>query len=307
MPQKYTLSSSRGNTISNDGILRECFDTFSSKSGLTQTFINNYNQSCSINFPCCSFTGKEKDSETGYGYFGARYMDHEIMTSFLSVDRYADKYPSISPYAYCAWNPIKLIDPTGDTCKYASDAEKHYIMQLLDPENDNYSKEFSDVFHELDEDSYTYIFESWQGDESSDGKFTPTYKDNKTALIQFTMGETKDTRNKLLGMSEFKILFEETFHAWKYKNNDHRNVPTCYSEALAWQFSALAPGTSFFCSEIKDLTVMGYIALSDPHFLAIEFKLGFTNKNYPSKPLYPNLDMYPDNRFRKNIGLPEWH
>ena len=246
MPQKYTLSSSRGNTISNDGILRECFDTFSSKSGLTQTFINNYNQSCSINFPCCSFTGKEKDSETGYGYFGARYMDHEIMTSFLSVDRYADKYPSISPYAYCAWNPIKLIDPTGDTCKYASDAEKHYIMQLLDPENDNYSKEFSDVFHELDEDSYTYIFESWQGDESSDGKFTPTYKDNKTALIQFTMGETKDTRNKLLGMSEFKILFEETFHAWKYKNNDHRNVPTCYSEALAWQFSALAPGTSFF-------------------------------------------------------------
>ena len=25
----------------------------------------------------------------------------------------ADKYPSISPYAYCAWNPVKLIDPDG--------------------------------------------------------------------------------------------------------------------------------------------------------------------------------------------------
>lgn len=136
---------------------------------------------------------EQRDAETGYGYFGARYMDYEILTSFLSVDRYADKYPSISPYAYCAWNPIKLIDPTGDTCKYASDAEKHYIMQLLDPKNDNYSKEFSDVFDELDKDSYTYIFESLQGDESSDGKFTPSYKDDKTALIQFTMGETKDT------------------------------------------------------------------------------------------------------------------
>ena len=113
MPQKYTLSSSRGNTISNDGILRECFDTFSSKSGLTQTFINNYNQSCSINFPCCSFTGKEKDSETGYGYFGARYMDHVLTTMWLSVDPMADKYPSISPYAYCAWNPVKLVDPDG--------------------------------------------------------------------------------------------------------------------------------------------------------------------------------------------------
>ena len=59
------------------------------------------------------FTGKEKDEETGYGYFGARYMDHELMTSWLSVDPMADKYPSISPYAYCAWNPIKLIDPDG--------------------------------------------------------------------------------------------------------------------------------------------------------------------------------------------------
>ena len=60
-------------------------------------------------------TGKERDEETGYSYFSARYLDNEIMTSFLSVDRYAFKYPFISPYAYCAWNPMKLIDPTGDT------------------------------------------------------------------------------------------------------------------------------------------------------------------------------------------------
>ena len=62
-----------------------------------------------------TFTSKERDEETGYSYFSARYLDHEILTSFLSVDRYADKYPSISPYVYCAWNPIKLTDPTGDT------------------------------------------------------------------------------------------------------------------------------------------------------------------------------------------------
>jgi RHS repeat-associated protein len=61
------------------------------------------------------FTGKERDEETGYGYFGARYMDHSLLTSFISVDRYASKYPFISPYVYCTWNPIRLIDPTGDT------------------------------------------------------------------------------------------------------------------------------------------------------------------------------------------------
>ena len=61
-----------------------------------------------------TFTGKEKDEETGYGYFGARYMDHELMTMWLSVDPMADKYPSISPYAYCALNPVKLVDPDGN-------------------------------------------------------------------------------------------------------------------------------------------------------------------------------------------------
>ena len=60
-----------------------------------------------------TFTGKERDSETGYGYFGARYMDHELMTMWLSVDPMTNKYPSISPYAYCAWNPVKLVDPDG--------------------------------------------------------------------------------------------------------------------------------------------------------------------------------------------------
>ena len=60
-----------------------------------------------------TFTGKEKDSETGYGYFGARYMDHELMTMWLSVDPMADKYPSISPYAYCFWNPVRLVDSDG--------------------------------------------------------------------------------------------------------------------------------------------------------------------------------------------------
>ena len=63
-----------------------------------------------------SFTGKERDSETGYSYFGARYYDSDILTSWLSVDPLADKYPSLSPYNYCALNPIRVIDPNGDSC-----------------------------------------------------------------------------------------------------------------------------------------------------------------------------------------------
>ena len=60
-----------------------------------------------------TFTAKERDPETGYGYFGARYYDPDISALWLSVDPMADKYPGISPYAYCAWNPVKLVDPDG--------------------------------------------------------------------------------------------------------------------------------------------------------------------------------------------------
>ena len=71
--------------------------------------------------------GKERDEETGYGYFGARYMDHELMTMWLSVDPMADKYPSISPYANCAWNPVKLVDPDGEDWVVVFDHEKKTV------------------------------------------------------------------------------------------------------------------------------------------------------------------------------------
>ena len=61
-----------------------------------------------------TFTGKERDSETGFSYFGARYYDSDLMTGWLSVDPMADDFLYISPYNYCNWNPVKLKDPDGE-------------------------------------------------------------------------------------------------------------------------------------------------------------------------------------------------
>jgi len=58
------------------------------------------------------FTGKEKDDETGYNYFGARYYNSDL-SIWLSVDPLAHKYPSMSAYMYCAGNPVMLVDPDG--------------------------------------------------------------------------------------------------------------------------------------------------------------------------------------------------
>jgi len=58
------------------------------------------------------FTGKERDSETGFDYFGARYYSSDLSV-WLSVDPLASKYPSMSSYMYTAGNPIMLVDPDG--------------------------------------------------------------------------------------------------------------------------------------------------------------------------------------------------
>ena len=58
------------------------------------------------------FSGKELDEETGLSYFGARYYNPK-WSVWLGVDQLWAKYPNISPYVYCAGNPINIIDPDG--------------------------------------------------------------------------------------------------------------------------------------------------------------------------------------------------
>ena len=77
-----------------------------------------------------SFTGKERDSETGFSYFGARYYDSDLMTGWLSVDPMADKYPGLSPYAYCGWNPVRLVDPDGEDIINAYEKYKNNKQEI---------------------------------------------------------------------------------------------------------------------------------------------------------------------------------
>ncbi len=60
-----------------------------------------------------TFSAKERDLETGLSYFGSRYYSSDL-SIWLSVDPMSDKYASLSPYVYCADNPVKLVDPNGE-------------------------------------------------------------------------------------------------------------------------------------------------------------------------------------------------
>ena len=91
-----------------------------------------------MRFSSALFTGKERDEETGFGYFGARYIDHELMNMWLSVDPMSDKYPSISPYAYCNWNPVRFVDPDGRELTDFKDKKGNLIKHIEDGQNVSY-------------------------------------------------------------------------------------------------------------------------------------------------------------------------
>ncbi len=59
-----------------------------------------------------TFSGKERDEESGFSYFGSRYYN-SAYSIWMSVDPMSDKYPSLSPYAYCGNNPVIMHDPNG--------------------------------------------------------------------------------------------------------------------------------------------------------------------------------------------------
>lgn len=74
------------------------------------------------------FTGKERDWESGYDFFGARFYS-SLYGFWTRVDPLADKYANETPYIYCGGNPIMYFDPDGRyQCNMITLTEK-------DPEN----------------------------------------------------------------------------------------------------------------------------------------------------------------------------
>ena len=83
-----------------------------------------------------TFSAKERDSETGLSYFGSRYYSSDLSV-WLSVDPMSDKYPSLSPYTYCANNPVKLVDPNGAEV-WIPEVTDNGDIRLLYEEGDDY-------------------------------------------------------------------------------------------------------------------------------------------------------------------------
>ena len=113
-----------------------------------------------------TFSAKEKDAETGYSYFGSRYYSSDL-SIWLSVDPQASKYPSLSPYVYCANNPIKLVDPNGEDYEVVVDDQNKTItiIAIYYTSNDNKEK-LQKGLDAWNEQSGKYAFVTGKGDKS---------------------------------------------------------------------------------------------------------------------------------------------
>ena len=82
------------------------------------------------------FTGKELGNETGLYDFSARCLQTSL-GRFTTIDPLAEKYPNISPYAYCNGNPVNFVDPDGmDIYRYDDKSGTFHLYQTNDDDFD---------------------------------------------------------------------------------------------------------------------------------------------------------------------------
>ena len=81
----------------------------------------------------CKYTGKELDREAGLDLydFAARQLDPALGRT-TTQNPMAEKYYSISPYAWCASNPISNVDPSGMYYNSADSTQAAMYINMLE-------------------------------------------------------------------------------------------------------------------------------------------------------------------------------
>ena len=85
------------------------------------------------------YNGKEMDEMHGLRWldYGAR-MYEPALGRFMTMDPMAEKYYSISPYAYCANNPVNAIDMNGDSIAILSISSQHIALLIQNDEQNSW-------------------------------------------------------------------------------------------------------------------------------------------------------------------------
>ncbi len=167
------------------------------------------------------YNGKEFIEMHGYDSYDyhARHMFPALMR-FTTPDPLAEKYYSISPYAYCANNPVRFIDPDGreiDLSHMSEEERKRFESQLtLQREK---SKLFNTMYTSLENSKDVYVVKFGQtisgniGSEPVKGQFSA----NKEGGGIVTFLETEENIHS-------SVMSEEFFHAFQHDNRNNYEI-----------------------------------------------------------------------------------
>lgn len=132
-------------------------------------------------------------------------IDPEEVLIWLSTDPKSDKYPSHSPYNYCANNPIMILDPNGkewDLSKLKP-AQRESYMSNINRQRQS-SSSFNKMYSQLETSPNKYFVEIGNTLDNVPGHFNSA---NNTI-----------TYSNVNNMNSNNINTEEIFHAYQKEN-----------------------------------------------------------------------------------------
>ena len=145
------------------------------------------------------YGGKELDRTNGLDLydFGARWYAPDL-PRFLSLDPLAEKYPSISPYAYCAGNPVRYIEPTGKALTISGSLSAEALRQLQ-------ANVGNKITLKMDESGkVSYEVNTTRKIRGSAKRMMEQIDDQSINVNLRTMGGSKDSDGRLLVGGAFK-------------------------------------------------------------------------------------------------------
>ena len=131
--QRYFITDHLGSTrvvLDNSGSVRERYDYYPYGEKIPVTVANTGNTDY-------LYTGKESQNALfGINWYdsGARFQTTDGI--FTGIDPLAEKYYHISPYAYCAGNPVNMVDPDGLSTYVYQSSDSTYVVTNQGNPND---------------------------------------------------------------------------------------------------------------------------------------------------------------------------
>jgi RHS repeat-associated protein len=185
----------------------------------------------------CNFYGENARTETGYGYFGARYYSSELGI-WISTDPLADERPSYTPYNFCRNNPIVLTDPSGlldDEYEINKKGEiskvndnKHYVERdgkqvEIDKLTNNKGESIDVTAGVLGVDQKSEIYESYTGFSNETEAENFYYFTAESSNVEWTIAKTKYST-----------------HVGTDHNEGHTRMPHRYEKAYKYSITFMS-------------------------------------------------------------------